>query len=399
MYSLHDYEFVLPDKLIAQEAIKPRNHAKMLFCTIDKQQNMTYQDKHFYDLPDVIGSDAVFFFNNTKVIKARIPLTNALITRNYLPDSHKRKQRTLDKGEIFIYKVHSFDEWLIEVLVSDGKNFKPWTTIRLDETYSFESLTFKEHGILMKLQGGTLQSFLNEYAQMPLPPYITYEQKKEIDYQTIFATTPGSVAAPTASLHFDQQLLDSLKKSWHQQEHLTLHVSLGTFKPVDVDDIQAYQIHAESATIHQSLFTKIADYKNKKKNIVAVWSTATRTLESLTYVWPFIKTQYLFDKKTHAYREAIYQQRNKQNKKDIITHLHYGEDGNIFFDTSLYISPGYKPLTINSLVTNFHLPGTSLLIMVASLMGYSNQKMAYKHAIANEYRFYSFGDWMVIKLT
>lgn len=408
MDRLSDYNYQLPESLIAQEACYPADHAKLLSCSIDAKGNMRLQDKHFFDLPDMIDSESVIFFNNSKVIRARIPLKNIAVTRNYLPLSDKKRSLILAQGEIFIYKVISRETNEFEALVSDGKHFKPGTTLIINKDIKIESKEFTLDGIKMELIGMPLSKFLDNNAELPLPPYITYNTQKESDYQNVFATQLGSVAAPTAWLHFTPSLLSLLSKKWVQIEYLTLHVWLWTFKPIEKEIISEHNIHSETVYIDFWLFERIENYKNdikKKKEIISVGTTSTRTLESLPYLWILYKNSKTYKSKyeNHIKSDKLKEVKGFRNtiSKDITVSqaekIIDRKEWENFFDTRLYIKPGFLPKVINTMITNFHLPRTSLLIMVSSLMGYENCKKSYQHAINQNYRFYSFGDWMMIR--
>lgn len=235
---------------------------------------------------------------------------------------------------------------------------------------------------------------MNLYGELPLPPYIEYSKEKEKDYQTSFALKDGSVAAPTASLHFTKELMEQIP---HEKFFLTLHVGLGTFKGIDTEDIRDYAIHEERAEIDTSLFEIIRKLKTEGKKIVAVGTTACRTLESLPYVWKFLneKDRSTFSDEVQKYWDSL---TKNLEKKDYIHALVINYQLSIInFSTSIYIYPGETFTIVDELITNFHLPESSLLVLVSTLLGKENTMNIYREAIEKKYRFYSFGDGMYIK--
>lgn len=372
--------YILPDDRIAQYPAVPRDSAKLLVC-----ENGTLTDKHVFDLPTYLESGQMVIFNNTKVIKARIVLSDFLIIKK------NGERKDVESGEIFVFDVLSGWENDFEALVADGKHYRPGTRIFWSDDIWFESLRFTTEGILMRMHGAILSDFLEIYAQLPLPPYISYDKEKESDYNTVFAEYEWSVAAPTASLHFTDYLLQRVT-AMCQREFVTLHVWLGTFKPL-ASIVEKHEMHAERLTVSVDLFEKIALTALMSKEILAVWTTALRTIESMVYIWPNID-QTQFDDTVCAWRDSRV---TYEWNKDCITNLTV-QWGQISCETSLYIRPPYKLQIATQLMTNFHLPNTSLLVLVQTIMGKENAKKAYEHALANEYRFYSFGDGMLISL-
>jgi len=247
-----------------------------------------------------------------------------------------------------------------------------------------------------------IEDILEKYWIMPLPPYIQYSKDKEKPYQPIFAQKPWSVAAPTASLHFTENLLNKLKEKWCKFEYTTLHIWLGTFKKVDTQDITKYDIHSETVQINLDIFEKIAKYKLNKKPTIAVWTTVTRTLESLPYLWKYLKNKNLisnFSKSTINFWDKLTE--NIENEKKYIFDVkEIASNWNkncLYFKTKLYIYPWFNFKIIDQLITNFHLPKSSLLMLVAAFMGYENMIKTYQYAIKKKYKFFSFWDAMWIR--
>ena len=228
----------------------------------------------------------------------------------------------------------------------------------------------------------TIEEMMLAYGELPLPPYIDYTKAKEEDYQTVFAEKSGSVAAPTASLHFTRELLDKLPQ---EKISITLHVGLGTFQGVDTPDIRDYHIHREMVEIEKSLFSRIASLKKDDKKILAIGTTVCRTLESLPHLWKaFGQTiQENFDLDTRAYWESL------SGEDSYIGNIEI-RDETIFFETSIFIYPGKSFQIVDDLITNFHLPESSLLLLVSAFMGREQTMTLYTKAIENDYRFFSF---------
>ncbi len=235
---------------------------------------------------------------------------------------------------------------------------------------------------------------MEKYGELPLPPYIEYRKEKEKDYQTTFAKNNGSVAAPTASLHFTEELLGRIK---NPKEYVTLHVGLGTFKGIDVADIRDYHIHRETIEIELSLFERITAYKKNGQKTVAVGTTVCRTLESLPSLWGVLDetVKKSLNDETQNYWNMLTQNMNNMNWIHTIMVNH--ELWTLNFETAIYITPGYEFWIVDELITNFHLPESSLLVLVSAFMGKENVDALYQHAIREKYRFFSFWDGMYIR--
>lgn len=371
MHKLDDYNYILPPELVAQTPADPAESCK--FLVVDKH-NWNASDHIFWDITDLIDPETVIVFNNSKVVKARIPI----------PFKNK-------EWEIFYLWKH--DQNTFEALVRPGKNFTVWQTIFLDEI-QFEVIDITRNGRLLRSNIG-IDKILEKYGQMPLPPYIWYDKSKEDSYQPFFAKKNWSVAAPTASLHFTPALLQSLLQKWVEFAYTTLHVGLWTFKTVDTQQIESYDIHSEQIEVPRDIFTTLAQAKAEKKKILAVWTTVTRTLESLPHLRDHLqdKQKQRYDETTKSYRDNLVQHLD-WNKvvQELLLH-----DDSISFQTKLYLYPGKKTFVIDELITNFHLPKSSLLMLVASILGYDLMRQVYDHAIQYKYRFYSFWDAMRIR--
>lgn len=227
----------------------------------------------------------LLFLNTTKVFKARLPLDQVKILRK------NGKEVWLDQGEIFVYSLLSPTQF--ECLVSDSKNFRPGAKVFRSDTIQLESIAFTDNGILFELHGAQVLDFLQQFGEMPLPPYIHYSKDKEAWYQTFFAEEIGSAAAPTASLHFTPELVQALEQKGIRIQHLCLHVGLGTFKPVFESDIRDQKLHFEPMLIDAQVRKMIADAKQAGKIFLPVGTTMVRYLESLPYIWRFLKKKNL----------------------------------------------------------------------------------------------------------
>jgi len=259
---------------------------------------------------------------------------------------------------------------------------------------------------------------------MPLPPYVEYSPDKESVYQPAFAKKEWSVASPTASLHFTQRLLDEITEKWFTQEKVVLHVGLGTFKNIYEEDVRDFEMHCESIEIQRDVFEKIAAYKKFGKIILAVGTTVTRTLESLIFLWPLVKEKFDWSEECRKFWDEILSpwqggmkgglENNPpllKNEETIInpSYLPFSGEKNaiipsfsisentINFESKIFIYPGFQLQIIDELITNFHLPKSSLLMLVSAFLSIEEIKKIYTHAVKQKYRFFSFGDAMYLK--
>ena len=341
MMDINDFDYDLPEELIAQDPIEDRSSSRLLL--LDKKTGKT-QDKIFRDIIDELNPGDCLVINNTKVIPARLMGV---------------KEDTGAHIEVLLLKREQDDVW--EVLVKPGKKAKPGTIITFgDGRLKAEVLEVVEDGnrkIRFSYQG-IFEEILDELGQMPLPPYITHQLKDKNRYQTVYAKYEGSAAAPTAGLHFTKELLEKVKEKGVNIAHVTLHVGLGTFRPVKVDDVESHHMHSEFYIVEEDQAKLINDTKKAGKRVIAVGTTSCRTLESAT-----------------------------------------GEDGILKSGsgwTEIFIYPGYHFKMIDALITNFHLPESTLVMLVSALAGKENIMHAYETAVQEKYRFFSFGDAMII---
>ncbi len=409
MYSLPDYQYNLPESNIAQLPSNPADHSKLLLCNFNNLQGYTdntqinqstsyvFEDTHFFSLPSIVSNNSVFFLNNTRVIQARVSLQNVHVVTEH------GREVLVKNWEIFFLQKHS--EYDFEALITLLKRTRLWTKIYFNDLISLEIIALTDKWVKFHITWSTVDDFLATYGELPLPPYITPTKLWQEHYQTIFAQKNWSVAAPTASLHFTQNILDKFVHKWIATEYVTLHVGLGTFKPVDTDDIRDYTIHEEMIIIPPELFAKIATYKRAGKNIIAVGTTVTRLLETLPYIWYMMRHRsWIYDSIISSMNEvdcarwdSISAGIKQEQQEKYILSCDSQPDGTLLVRTKIFIYPWFIWRIIDSLITNFHVPWSSLLMLVAAAMWYENMIQAYKYALSHDYKFLSFGDAMWIQ--
>lgn len=335
-----DFDYYLPEELIAQTPLLKRDTSRLL--VLDKKTGK-YEDKHFYDIIDYLHEGDVLVRNNTKVIPARI---------------FGIKQDTGAHVEVLLLK--QVDD-AYECLVGNARVVKIGTVINFSDKLKATCLQIKDEGIrILKFEcEGIFLEVLNEIGNMPLPPYIKETLKDNNRYQTVYAKYNGSAAAPTAGLHFNEEIFSKLKEKGVQVVDVTLHVGLGTFRPVKVDDVKNHVMHKEEYFMSKESADILNKAKKENRKIIAVGTTSTRVLETV------------------------------MNK--------YGEFKECHSESDIFIYPGYEFKAIDALITNFHLPKSTLIMLVSALAKKENIMEAYKHAVEEKYRFFSFGDAMFIK--
>ena len=335
------FDFDLPMELIAQTPAEKRDGSRLLL--IDKT-NKTYEDKIFHDIIDYLKPGDVLVRNNTKVLPARI---------------FGEKEDTHAHVEILLLRQIKGDIW--ECLAGNARPIKVGSIISFkDGRLKAKCLEVKDEGIRIMefIYDGIFLEILNEVGNMPLPPYIKKQCEDNSRYQTVYAKVLGSAAAPTAGFHFTQDLLKKIKDKGIDILDITLHIGLGTFKPVKEEKVEDHVMHSEYFEMSKEVADKLNKAKAEGRRIIAVGTTATRTLE------------------------AIMQK--------------YGRFTETKEETAIFIKPGYKFLAIDALITNFHLPKSTLIMLVSAFMGREFTLEVYKHAIKEKYRFFSFGDSMFI---
>lgn len=336
-----DFYFDLPQELIAQDPLEDRSSSRLL--VLDRETGKT-EHHIFKDVIDYLNPGDCLVVNNTKVIPARL---------------FGSKEGTEAKIEILLLKRKENDVW--ETLVKPGKKAKPGTRISFgDGLLTGEVIDVVEEGnrLIKFTYDGIFEEILDQLGQMPLPPYITHQLKDKNRYQTVYAKHDGSAAAPTAGLHFTPELLEAIKAKGVNIAHVTLHVGLGTFRPVKVEDVTNHHMHSEFYIVEEDQAKLINETKQRGGKIISVGTTSCRTLESAT---------------------------------DDQGILHAGSGW-----TDIFIYPGYKFKMIDRLITNFHLPESTLLMLVSALAGKDKIMAAYEEAVKERYRFFSFGDAMII---
>lgn len=353
------YYYDLPDDLIAQNPIEPRDEARLL--VYDREKN-EHNHKIFKDVLEYLKKGDVLVLNNTKVLPARL---------------YGKKEETNANIEVLLHKRHSLTEW--EVLLRPGKRCKVGTRVNIAEDLYFEVLADGEDGVKVvnfTYTGGTFEEKLIKYGNMPLPQYIKNSVSKPEDYQTVYAKEEGSSAAPTAGLHFTDELLDKIRNKGVEIVEVLLHVGLGTFRPVKDDNILNHKMHSEYFEVSEEAANKLNKAKEEGRRIIAVGTTSVRVLESASKLQEGEK----YDNNP--------QQPSYANKNARI----YSGSG----ETSIFIYPGYNFKMVDGLITNFHLPESTLIMLVSALCGIDKTLEMYKLAVKEKYRFFSFGDAMFI---
>ena len=336
-----DFDYYLPEELIAQTPLKDRDHSKML--VLDKVTGEITHDR-FDDIVNYLNKGDVLVLNNTKVIPARLI---------------GEKEETKAVIEVLMLKDLGNDEW--ECLCKPAKRVKVGTIINFGSELKVKCTFVGEDGIrhFKFIYDGILLEILDRLGDMPLPPYIHEKLEDKDRYQTIYAKESGSAAAPTAGLHFTKELLKKIEDKGIIIKEITLHVGLGTFRPVSVEDVNNHKMHSEFYRMNKDAADTLNLAKKDGRRIISVGTTTTRTLETIMNL--------------------------------------YDEFKECSGWTDIFIYPGYKFKAIDALITNFHLPKSTLVMLVSAFAGKEKIMNAYKEAVENKYRFFSFGDSMFIK--
>lgn len=338
---LEEYDYDLPERLIRQTPLTKRDSSR-LFVLDRKGKN---EDKHFYDIVDYLEEGDTLVLNNTKVLPARLI---------------GEKEDTKAVIEVLLLKELQSDEW--ECLTKPAKRVHVGTIVSFGNgLLKAKCIEEKEDGIRRYelLYDGILLEILEKLGTMPLPPYIHEKLEDQTRYQTVYAKTPGSAAAPTAGLHFTEELLQKIKDKGVNIAYVTLHVGLGTFRPVNVENIKEHHMHSEYYEMDEETAALLNKTKENGKKIVAVGTTSVRTLETI----------------------------RRDHEQFVATHG----------TTDIFIYPGFEFKAVDMLITNFHLPKSTLLMLISAFAGRERVLKAYKEAVEKEYYFFSFGDSMLIK--
>lgn len=337
-----DFYFDLPEELIAQDPLEDRSSSRLLALS---KETGEVEHKIFKDVVDELGEGDLLVLNNTKVIPARLLGV---------------RKETGANVEVLLLKRKEADVW--ECLVKPGKKCRPGAILSFGDGLLEAEVTdiVEEGNRLVKFRyEGIFEEVLDKLGEMPLPPYITHKLQDKNRYQTVYAKYEGSAAAPTAGLHFTKQLLEEIEKKGVKIAYVTLHVGLGTFRPVKEDDILAHHMHCEYYEVSEESAQLINETKKNGGRVICVGTTSCRTVESAADENGFVKA---------------------------------GSD-----NTEIFIYPGYKFKVLDALITNFHLPESTLVMLVSALAGRENVLAAYEEAIKERYRFFSFGDAMFIR--
>ncbi|WP_319402995.1 tRNA preQ1(34) S-adenosylmethionine ribosyltransferase-isomerase QueA [uncultured Anaeromusa sp.] len=337
--NVQDFDYYLPEELIAQTPLAQRDASRLM--VLPRQQGAC-SHRHFFELPSLLRKGDLLVFNDTRVIPARL---------------HGRKRDTGAKVEVFLLKRLDLDRW--ETLVRPGRKLRPGTEVVFSNELSAVIEDTTEFGgrIVRFCWQGVFEEILQRLGEVPLPPYIHEKLPDPERYQTVYARENGSAAAPTAGLHFTPELLSQLREQGIQTAYVTLHVGLGTFRPVAVESIQDHVMHSEQYAISAETAALVNETRRQGGRVIAVGTTAVRTLETA------------------------------------------GQSGQLqpcSGFTNIFIYPGYEYKIIDGLITNFHLPKSTLLMLVSALAGRERVLAAYKEAVEQRYRFFSFGDAMFI---
>ncbi len=344
MIKKSDFYYELPENLIAQHPIEPRNASRLM--TVDKITG-EIQHKHFYDLIHLLKSGDLLVLNDSRVLPARL---------------YGEKENTNSFVEFLLLNQVGNQQW--EIICRPGKKCKVGAKFKFGNGRLLaEILEVKPDGnrIVQFTCDGNFYTALEDIGQMPLPPYITEKLQDKERYQTVYSRELGSAAAPTAGLHFTKEMLLELEKKGVRLAYVTLHVGLGTFRPVKEENILQHHMHTEHFVLPQETADLIQQTKKNNGRVIAVGTTSCRTLESAV----------------------------KYNTNSNQIQACEG-------DTDIFIYPGYQFKVIDGLITNFHLPESTLIMLVSAFMGYENTMHAYQVAVQEQYRFFSFGDAMLI---
>lgn len=375
---ISDFDFNLPKELIATHPANPRDHSRLL--VLDREDG-NIEDKKFYNILDYLEAGDVLVLNNSKVIPARLI----------------GKKESGGRVEVLLHKKLNSDKVSRVPLLTwqcmlGGRKIKEGLKIIFDKGLEATVLKNNEDGtweLGFNVLEEEFDKIIDKVGEVPLPPYISSKlkdegEKLEVDdkesYQTVYAEEGkrGSVAAPTAGLHFTPELLEKIKEKGVEICYITLHVGMGTFAPVKVDNVKDHKMHSEYVEVEKEVIKKIDKVKKNGKRVVTVGTTSTRTLEAFfSTVIPGLSVELEGERSSEV--------RGSYSTKDT-----YSAWVNIF------IYPGYKFRVVDAMITNFHLPKSTLIMLVSALSGQENIKKAYEHAIESKYRFYSYGDAMLI---
>ncbi len=346
---ISQFDYELPERFIAQSSVEPRDHSKLMI--VDRATG-EMQHQHFYDIVEELKSGDVLVFNTSKVFKARLSGVGA----------------DFDVGpvEVFVLRISDGE---IQALIKPGRKFPVGGIITI-AGHEFVVHEKSEDGIVILktgLSGADMLAFCDAHGQIPTPPYVSTKLDDADKYQTIYAKQVGSVAAPTAGFHFTPELLEKIQAKGIQVEEVVLHVGIGTFRPVKTETLEEHEMHSEWVSLPADTADRINQAKSEGRRIIAVGTTTTRVLEGIA-----------------ASRDV---------RADFDVGPLRGYEGEI----NIFITPGFQFRVVDALITNFHLPKSTLLVLVSSFSTREYMLAAYESAKANDYRFFSFGDAMFIR--
>jgi S-adenosylmethionine:tRNA ribosyltransferase-isomerase len=333
---LSDFHYELPESLIAQFPPERRGDSRLL-CLNGNSGELT--DEHFSSFIDKVNENDLLVFNNTRVMPARL----------------FGQKQTGGRVEILIERL--LDDFQVLAHVRSSKSPKPGSKLMLEGAHEVEVIDRQDALFVLQSSGQTFLSIMMDKGHMPLPPYITRQDGNDDQsrYQTVYAEKTGAVAAPTAGLHFTDEMLEKLNDKGVRSVFVTLHVGAGTFQPVRVDNLDEHQMHKEYVELDQVVVDAVQEIRNRGGRVIAIGTTSVRSLESAAITGTL----------------QVYQG-----------------------DTQLFIRPGFKFNVVDVMLTNFHLPESTLLMLVSAFAGYENIMQAYQHAVEQQYRFFSYGDAM-----
>ena len=371
-----DFDYELPEELIAQDPLERRSDSRLM--VLDRKKH-TITHRHFRDIGEYLSPGDCLVINDTKVIPARLlgvkPDTGAAV-------------------EVLLLRNHGDNVW--EALVRPGKKLRPGAVVSFGDgllTGTIENVLEDGNRLVRFTYEGIWEELLDRLGEMPLPPYITHKLKNKDRYQTVYATHEGSAAAPTAGLHFTPELLASLEEKGVRIARLTLHVGLGTFRPVKVDTIEEHHMHSEYYELSEEAAELINRTKAEGKRVISVGTTSTRTLETVANVQAAEGTKNssegtdLPDEATKVTRNVTWAAPSETGYQPLRACSGW---------TDIFLYPGYQFRVVDALITNFHLPQSTLIMLVSAFYDREHVLKAYETAVEERYRFFSFGDAMLL---
>lgn len=353
-----DFDYYLPKELIAQKSVKPRDSSRLL---VVERAGGKIQHQHFYDLPKFLKKGDLLVFNDTKVFKARL-------------------FGKVSGKEVEIFLLRPVDKFSWQILAKPGKKLKSDSMVKFGSGLECGLQSKDDDGVMIvkfNRPAAAVMKIANRIGHIPVPPYVEKEPTRLADYQTIYAKQIGSAAAPTAGFHFTPRLLKELKKNGVETTFVTLHVGLGTFRPIKTERVEEHKMHGEWVEIGAAAASAINRAKAEGRRVIAVGTTTARTLEGVALTTLRAAAVKAIAKQSRIIKEGVK-----------ITPF----NGEI----NLFITPGFQFKVVDGLITNFHLPKSTLLMLISALAGREKILRAYQEAVEKKYRFFSFGDAMFI---